>query len=159
MITIIHVAAVNYCVIIMAVTKLDLSDLRCIRQELHSVKEKWLDIGMELNQVSPAELRKIAENHKQDYSICLNLMLMQWLERGGASWKILCEALQSTTVNEPALCKQLQAKYCSGNTQFECKPSSRYLYRSICTHGFFMQRLTRVHIVQGNALHNLLIIG
>ena len=105
----------------MAVRKLELSDLKCIRQELHSVKEKWLDIGMELNQVSPTELRKIAENHKQDYSICLNLMLMQWLERGDASWKILCEALQSATVNEPALCKQLQVKYCNGNTQFERK--------------------------------------
>ena len=65
----------------MAASKLVLKDLNFVRQELHSVKEKWLDIGMELG-ASPTELRKIAETHKQDYSICLNLMLMQWLEGG-----------------------------------------------------------------------------
>ena len=95
----------------MAASKLELNDLKFVRQELYSVKEKWLDIGMELG-ASPTELRKIAETHKQDYSICLNLMLMQWLESGDASWKILCEALKSSTVNEPSLSTELQDKYC-----------------------------------------------
>lgn len=96
----------------MAASKLELNDLKFVRQELYSVKEKWLDIGMELG-ASPTELRKIAETHKQDYSICLNLMLMQWLESGDASWKILCEALKSSTVNKPSLSTELQDKYCS----------------------------------------------
>ena len=96
----------------MAASKLELNDLKFVRQELYSVKEKWLDIGMELG-TSPTELRKIAESHKQDYSICLNLMLMQWLESGDASWKILCEALKSSTVNESSLSTELQDKHCS----------------------------------------------
>ena len=96
----------------MAVSKLELKDLKFVRQELHGVKEKWLDIGMELG-ASPTDLRKLAETHKQDYSICLNLMLMQWLESGDASWKILCEALKSSMVDEPSLSTQLQEKYCS----------------------------------------------
>ena len=96
----------------MAVSKLGLSDLNFVRQELHNVKEKWLDIGMELR-ASPTELRKIAETHKQDYRTCLNLMLMQWLESGDASWKILCEALKSSTVEESGLGTELQEKHCS----------------------------------------------
>ena len=105
----------------MAVSKLGLRDLNNIRQELQSVREKWLDIGMELNQVSPTELRKIAENHKQDYSTCLNLMLMQWLESGDAGWKILCEVLKSSTVNESDLSKELLEKHCSGTTESKSK--------------------------------------
>ena len=108
----------------MAANKLGLSDLNKIRQELHSVKEKWLDIGMELKHVSPTELRKIAESHKQDYSICLNLMLMQWLESGEATWKILCEALQSSTVKESHLSKQLQQKHCIHTPEPESKLKS-----------------------------------
>ena len=97
----------------MAASKLELKDLKFVRQELHSVKEKWLDIGMELG-AFPTDLRKLAETHKQDYSICLNLMLMQWLESGDASWKILCEALKSSMVDEPySLSTQLQEKHCS----------------------------------------------
>ena len=96
----------------MTANKLGISDLNSIRQELYCVKEKWFDIGIELKQVSPTELRKIAESHKQDYSICLNLMLIQWLESGEATWKILCETLQSSTVKEFHLSKQLQQKHC-----------------------------------------------
>ena len=96
----------------MAASKLELRDLKFVRQELQSVKEKWLDIGMELG-ASPTELRKIAETHKQDYSICLNLMLMQWLEGEDASWKILCEALKSSTIDESNLSTQLYEKHCN----------------------------------------------
>lgn len=104
----------------MARKKLEmLNDLKIIRQELDNVKEKWFDIGMELNQISPAQLRKIAETHKQDYSNCLNLMLIEWLERGEANWKVLCDALRSTTVKEYALSKQLHEKHCTGTKQFE----------------------------------------
>ena len=96
----------------MAASKLELRDLKFVRQELQNVKEKWLDIGMELG-ASPTELRKIAETHKQDYSICLNLMLMQWLEGGDASWKILCEALKNSTIDESSLSTQLYEKHCN----------------------------------------------
>lgn len=105
----------------MAVSKLGLRDLNLVRQELHCVKEKWLDLGIEL-QTSPTELRKIAETHKQDYSNCLNLMLMLWLESGDASWKILCEALRNSSVKESNLSKQLEERYCN-----ESEPNFLYI--------------------------------
>lgn len=119
-----------------------LNDLKIIRQELDNVKEKWFDIGMELNQISPAQLRKIAETHKQDYSNCLNLMLIEWLERGEANWKVLCDALRSTTVKEYALSKQLHEKHCTGTKQFE----SKQIQLHVCVYIVYVT-MTSTHLV------------
>ena len=92
---------------------LSLKDLRVVLTELHKVRDKWYNLGLQL-QVSVIELQKIEAEYKTDTGTCLRKMLIKRLELGNASWESLCEALQSTLVlgGDAALAITLQKKYC-----------------------------------------------
>ena len=94
-------------------TMLSLDDLGAVLTELFPVREKWHNLGLQLK-VSVTELLKIEAEYKNDHSTCLRLMLVKWLELGNASWKSLCEALQSPIVlgGDAALVNTLRNKYC-----------------------------------------------
>ena len=91
---------------------MNLEDLGPALTELFAVREKWFNIGLQLS-VPVKELQKIFSEHKNDHSTGLRMMLIKWLEMGEASWKALCGALSSQIVEESALAKKLQQKYCS----------------------------------------------
>ena len=100
---------------------LTLEDLRVVLSELHSVKEKWYNIGLQL-MVPVAELRRIESEHKGDHTTCLRQMLIKWLESGQANWKSLCDALHSPIVlgDDAALANTLMKKYCEGGEKEPC---------------------------------------
>ena len=104
----------------MTTNRLGLSDLSKVLQEVHTVREKWFNIGIQLK-LEPKELQRIATDHKNDYSAGLNLTLIQWLETGDASWETLCEAVQSPIVGECNLGKQLQKKHCRATNEQRSK--------------------------------------
>ena len=91
---------------------MNLEDLGIVLTELFVVKEKWFNIGLQLS-VPVKDLQWIFSEHKNDHSTGLRLMLIKWLEMGEASWKSLSKALSSQIVEESALAKKLQQKYCS----------------------------------------------
>ena len=91
---------------------MNLEDLGIVLTELFVVKEKWFNIGLQLS-VPVKDLQWIFSEHKNDHSTGLRLMLVKWLEMGEASWKSLSKALSSQIVEESALAKKLQQKYCT----------------------------------------------
>ena len=92
---------------------LTLDDLGLILEEIFPVRDKWYNIGLQL-QVPVKELQRIESEHKNDHTTCLRLMLIKWLELGCASWRSLCDALHSPIVlgGNAALANTLMEKYC-----------------------------------------------
>lgn len=74
-------------------------------------KNGWILHGIEV----PTNISY--KNHKQDYSTCMNLMLIQYNGLKVTNYlKILCEALQSSTMKEFDLSKRLQKRHCIVHT-------------------------------------------
>ena len=92
---------------------LSLTDLGVVLTELFLVRDKWYNIGLQL-QVPVTELQRIESEHKNDQMTCLRQMLIKWLELGHANWSSLCNALQSPIVlgEDAALVNTLIKKYC-----------------------------------------------
>ena len=91
---------------------LTLNDLGLVLKEIHPVREKWYNIGLQLL-VPVTELQRIEAEHKGDHTTCLRHMLVEWLNSGHANWKSLCDALQSPIVlgEDAALVNTLMKKY------------------------------------------------
>ena len=93
---------------------LGLNDLGTVLTEIHSVRAKWYNIGLQLS-VPVADLQRIESEYKNDHGTCLRHMLIKWLEMGCATWKALIDALQSPIVQggeNNALADTLSRRYC-----------------------------------------------
>ena len=93
---------------------LSLNDLGTVLTELHPVRSKWYNIGLQLL-VPVTDLQRIESEYKNDHGTCLRQMLIKWLEMGTASWETLIKALQAPIVQgdeNTALAENLQRKYC-----------------------------------------------
>ena len=92
---------------------LTIDDLGIVLTELYPVRDKWYNIGLQLN-VSVVELQRIESEYKNDHTTCLRQMLIKWLELGRANWRSLCEALQCPIVlgEDRSLATNLLQKYC-----------------------------------------------
>ena len=102
---------------------LGLDDLGVVLTEIYSVRNKWYNIGLQM-QVPVTELQRIESEHKNDQITCLRQMLIKWLESGHANWKSLCNALHSPIVlgEDAALVNTLMKKYCEAG---EKEPSAK----------------------------------
>ena len=96
-----------------ASTKLGKDDLRSVLNELLLIKEKWYNLGLELD-VPVEELEKIESGSSNDQTTCLRKMLTKCLESGQADWRLLCEALRRPLVlgEGAGLARALMKKYC-----------------------------------------------
>ena len=85
-------------------------DLRTVRNELHDVREKWYDIGIELRMDVPS--LKTIDNKYNDSKDCLRELITEWLKtvHPKPSWISLIDALRRKAVNEPKLAAVLEAK-------------------------------------------------
>ena len=93
---------------------LSLDDLGTVLTELHPVRSRWYNIGLQLL-VPVTDLQRIESEYKNDHGTCLRQMLIKWLEKGTASWETLIEALKSPIVQgdeNMALAANLEKKYC-----------------------------------------------
>ena len=89
--------------------KLDLDDLDTLCDELHSVRRRWYNIGLQL-QLPATDLQHIESKHRH-HSSCLRWMLKKWLELGSASWETLCAVLRLVG-DSRKLAADLLEKYC-----------------------------------------------
>ena len=90
---------------------LEESDLDLLTQELTGVKQKWYEIGWEL------ELLDTLDNIRSKYSdpdVCLKEMLRKQLQPYyvPTTWRNIVDALRSPGVAESQLADELEAKYC-----------------------------------------------
>ena len=104
----------------MSELKLKDSDLHIILSELHEVRVKWYDIGIQLT-VSTGDLDSVSVKER-DPSNCLRCMLVTWLRSGKATWAALCKSIASPTVGEGELATKLTEKYLRQDQQLQtCK--------------------------------------
>ena len=87
-----------------------MSDLDLLTQELTGVKQKWYEIGVDL------ELEHKVNDIRRQYSdpdVCLRETLRVELQHSApTTWRNIVDALRSPDVGESQLADQLEAKYC-----------------------------------------------
>ena len=85
-----------------------------MRSEIFSVRDKWYDIGVELN-IPYTTLNVIEKDCPNNCADCLRKMLVAWLSSDSPppSWSALVEALSSEPVGEKRLAGEIQTKYCA----------------------------------------------
>ena len=87
---------------------LDESDLDLLTQELTAVKQKWYEIGVDLEN----EMNNIRRQYS-DPDVCLRESLKVELQHSyPTTWRNIVDALRSPGVAESQLSDQLEAKYC-----------------------------------------------
>ena len=89
---------------------MDESDLDLLTQELSGVKQKWYEIGVDLENED-----KVDEIHRQysDPDVCLRETLRAELQDSApTTWRNIVDALRSPDVRESQLGDELEAKYC-----------------------------------------------
>ena len=91
---------------------LEESDLDLLTQEMTGVKQKWYEIGVDL------ELEHKVNNIRHQYSdpdVCLREMFKELLQPYylyPTTWRNIVDALRSPDVGESQLADELEAKYC-----------------------------------------------
>ena len=85
--------------------------MKILQEELVDVSSKWYNIGLHLD-LLPGDLDNIKLTEHVDVRSCLCEMLKLWLKRGHPTWHLLVKALNSRSVSEMDLAKQLKRKYC-----------------------------------------------
>ena len=88
---------------------LEESDLDLLTQELSGVKQKWYEIGVDLDIPKMNEIR----HQYSDPDVCLRETLRAELQHPTpTTWRNIVDALRSPGVGESQLADQLEAKYC-----------------------------------------------
>ena len=92
--------------------QLSVDDLPVVREELHNVRAKWYDVGMQL-QVNVGTLDPIKEQYN-NLSHCLRETLKAWLKTSPSpTWSDIVDSLRSSVVGEVRLADNLKHKYYS----------------------------------------------
>ena len=89
-----------------------------MRNELHDIRTKWFDIGVELK-VKTSTLKSIEAKY-DDPKDCFREVISEWL-KDHPTWKSLVDALRTRVIDEPKLASDLEAKYCSCSTESKGK--------------------------------------
>ena len=76
------------------------SDLKIVRKFLFQAREKWYDIGVELD-IDPSILDSIQDRYS-DPKDCLTEMIKEWL-KSKPTWSALGDALKEEAVDEVEL--------------------------------------------------------
>ena len=89
--------------------------LRVLLNELHSVRDSWYNIGLQLG-IPHTELDCIRHEYENPLDL-LREMLRKWLDiaiNPRPSWKAVITALRSPIVDKKHVAEQLESKYCKG---------------------------------------------
>ena len=95
------------------------NDLRGVYNEVYEARAKWRRIGLELN-LTHGTLDAI-EQRNQDPADRMERVLIEWLNKGKATWKELVKALFSIPVGKTELARSLEKKYCSESKSHQMK--------------------------------------
>ena len=74
------------------------------------MRAKWRRLGIELD-LTPGTLDAIQQRYPEPEDR-LERVLLDWLNRGTATWRQLVEALWSCLVGETLLAQKLRNRYC-----------------------------------------------
>ena len=85
-------------------------DHKVIYKELFEIRAKWRRLGLELD-LTPEILDAIQQRYPEAEDR-LERVLLEWLNKGTATWKQLVEALWAVPVGETKLAKDLEGKHC-----------------------------------------------
>jgi len=92
--------------------------LKTVSNALHSVSDKWSDIGLQLN--VPKYQLNIIEADTTGVKKRMQAMLDYWMNNATdplPSWEVLVNALKALAVGESRLAKELEERYCSPEDQ------------------------------------------
>ena len=97
-----------------------------MRSEIFSVRDKWYDIGVELN-IPYTTLNVIEKDCPNNCADCLRKMLVAWLSSDSPppSWSGLVEALSSEPVGEKRLAREICSKYCATQEETICPSNEK----------------------------------
>ena len=84
------------------------ADLRDVRTRIWDARNKWFDIGIELD-VQHTDLTAIRQRCNDDPNACLTEMLACWLKRRGTTWADLIQALRHPIVGFGSLADELES--------------------------------------------------
>ena len=93
--------------------KLTPSDIKVLLPELHSICDKWYNIGLQLD-LSVDYLEELDSKlftHKVHVSTCLKRVLVRWLKSNQPTWQALIKVLNSDLVKEKHIADVLRKKY------------------------------------------------
>ena len=84
-------------------------DLREVLNELHTVRDKWMIIGLQLGVEYSVlqDIEKQPEGDDPNRNKRLLSVLLHAIEVHSITWKDICEALSSPSVGEQVLAQQL----------------------------------------------------
>ena len=87
--------------------------LSTVRNEIHAVRAKWYDSGIELK-VDVSTLKTI-ESMYSNSKDCLREVITEWLKavHPKPTWRSLVDALRKPVVDESKLAAVIEGKYCS----------------------------------------------
>ena len=91
-----------------------MSDIKLLVNELCAVRDKWFELGVQLN-LLPSDLNVIQMECNNKPSRCLLGMLSLWLKVTSPppTWQNVVDALCSPAVSRPVVAKAIIKEYCS----------------------------------------------
>ena len=87
--------------------------------ELHEVRDKWYNLGVQLN-MKTSDLNAIQIQYMNNLDNCLLHMLSFWLDKTESSppsWQRVVDALCCAPVNRPLIAEQIRNRYCSKRSE------------------------------------------
>ena len=117
-------------------SKLNVTDLSAVLEEVHDAHGNWYGIGLRLG-LEQTVLQGVEKEYSRTEEM-LREMLGYWLKQVTPmpSWVALIEALRSKTVKEPSLAKQLEKRHISPH-------SKGIIINNIALHHFWSNSLVK----------------
>ena len=113
------------------IEQLSKKNLAAIQNYLVKIKEKWIDLGVQLN-LDPDYLDDLSKNQSSSDGDKLRQLLLTWLkgEKGGEvpTWKELCRALRTPSLDEAAIAEVIECnEIMTTETTFTGETAKPYL--------------------------------
>ena len=98
-----------------------MTDLPNVFEELHDVRTKWYDFGLQIK-VKSSDLDAIKQKNREDPHVCFRELLNDWLKQANPkpTWKAVISALQSPTVGFEQLAESMAKKFLDIQSNTAC---------------------------------------
>ena len=98
-----------------------MTDLPNVFEELHDVRAKWYDFGLQIKTRS-SDLDAIKQKNREDPQDCFRELLSNWLRQADPkpTWEVVISALRSRTVGFEQLAESMAKKFLDTQTNTAC---------------------------------------
>ena len=104
-----------YTVLLFHADTLTREDLPTLLNELHEVRDKWYNLGVQLN-MHTSDLDAIQIQYMNNLDNCLLHMLSFWLDKAESSpptWQRVVDALCCAAIGRPLVAERIRKQHCS----------------------------------------------